>query len=241
MRDNDQKQKNVLIIGGTSGIGFAAAQKLSETYNVIIMGRKKPDESGDLHFVPINLLEPTSVKEAFDIISKQCVELHGFVYSAGVSAPRISIEDFDLNEWQNVISVNVTGAMLCLKYCFPILKSTKGRVVFVNSLASRQFSALSGFQYTTSKAALTGLARQLAQEWAPYGILVNSVFPSMTKTPMLEKVLTPEKETVFNKSIPLGRLLKPLEVVNAIEYLLDSRNNYMTGCGLNLNGGQFFN
>ena len=80
-------------------------------------------------------------------------------------------------------------------------KNTCGRIAVVNSIASRSFSQISGIEYTASKAALSGIVKQLAIDFLNDGILINSVFPSMTNTPMLQKSVTPQrnqKETKTN-------------------------------------------
>ena len=109
----------------------------------------------------------------------------------------------------------------------------------VSSFAARTYSAFSGFEYTVSKAGLSGLVKQLAVEWAQDEILINSVFPSMVATPML---INNVKQTVLDaveKGIPLGRIARPQDVVSTIEFLISEDNNYITGAGFDVNGGQY--
>jgi NAD(P)-dependent dehydrogenase (short-subunit alcohol dehydrogenase family) len=126
-----------------------------------------------------------------------------------------------------------------LKYFFPSLKETKGRVAVVNSIAARSFSQFSGVEYTISKAALSGLVKQLAFEWIDYGVFINSVFPSMTLTPMLEKNLGVDEINELNKQLPLKKLAAPIDTARAIEFLISIENKYMTGAGIDVSGGQF--
>ena len=231
----------ILIMGGTSGIGLHAAKKLSEQYDVVIAGRRVVEVEPPIKYIGIDVLNERSVEGGFEELKTEGADLAGLVYSTGITTKRLSIEEFNYEEWQTLFNTNLTGAILCLKYAYPMLTAAKGRVVLLNSFAARTYSQFSGFQYTTSKAALTGLARQLAVDWAPDEILVNSLYPSMTKTPMLEENDDSEFLAKIESTIPLRRIASQNEVTAAIEFLLSSSNTYMTGCGLDLNGGLFLN
>ncbi len=229
-----------LIVGGTSGIGLHTAQRLSQKNKVFIAGRREIFEPR-CDFLAMDVLEEESICQAFEELENRSGSLDGIVYSAGIAAPRQSITELQVRDWERVFHTNVTGAMLCLKYGYPLLKKSQGKVVLVNSIAARDYSLFSGIQYTTSKAALTGLARQAAAEWAHDGILVNSIYPSMTRTPMLEKNVPQNKIDDIESEIPLRRIASQDEIAAAIEFLLSGENTYMTGCGIDLNGGQYFN
>ena len=119
------------------------------------------------------------------------------------------------------------------------MKLSKGKVVIVSSFASRAYSQFSGFEYTVTKAGLSGLVKQLAVEWGSDKILINTIFPSMVKTPMLLENVDKEVLGSIESRIPLGRIAKPEEVSMAIEFLISDRNTYITGAGIDVNGGQF--
>ena len=101
------------------------------------------------------------------------------IYSAGITSNKKNIQKFNTSEYHKVHDVNILGAILTLKYAYPLLKKTKGKVVIISSLASRSYSKLSGFEYTVTKAGLSGLVKQLAIEWSKDGILINTIFPGM--------------------------------------------------------------
>jgi NAD(P)-dependent dehydrogenase (short-subunit alcohol dehydrogenase family) len=223
----------ILVLGGTSGIGLDTVRYLkSKNYQVISAGRRKHAGSKN-----IDVTDENSVKDFFSSLS----HLDGLVYSVGQTIPKKSILNFKLDEWNNLISVNLTGAILSLKYAYPFLRKSKGKVVIVNSIASRNFSAFSGFEYSSSKAALSGLVKQLSHDWLDDEIFINSVFPSATHTPMLDSVHDQNKIEDFKKSLPLKRLAETFDVARAIEFLLSPENHYMTGIGLDVNGGQYLN
>ena len=120
-----------------------------------------------------------------------------------------------------------------------MLKKAKGRVVVVSSIASRTYSQLSGFEYTVTKAGLSGLVRQLAMEWANDTVLINTIFPSMVETPMLSENVAPSVLESIKGEIPLRRIANPTDIAPVIEFLISDKNTYITGSGIDINGGQF--
>jgi len=232
------ESNRVVIIGGTSGIGLATAHYLKDHgYEPIVAGRRSIDIEGIETFT-IDVCSEKSVAEFFAALQKEYDGINALVYAAGVPSSKKSIEDFDNSLWNNIIATNVTGALLTLKYSYANLKKNGGRVVIINSLAARRYSEYSGVEYTVSKAALGGLVRQLSIEWAPDNILINSVYPGMTITPMLTENVSRHKLKEMAEKIPLGRIAKPEDIARAIEFLISPENTYITGTGLDVCGGQ---
>ena len=118
-------------------------------------------------------------------------QMDSLIYSAGITSSKKDVRNSDVNEYHEIHNVNLLGAILTLKYAYTLLKKGRGRVVVVSSLASRTYSQFSGFEYTVTKAALSGLVKQLAVEWANDGVLINTVFPSMVDTPLLRENVAP--------------------------------------------------
>ena len=173
----------IVIIGGTSGIGFETFKYLkSMGYKTLIGGRTNP-VNNSINYKFIDVSKEESVKKFFQNVKR----IDGLIYSVGITAPKKSNKNFDKDIWENIIKVNVTGALLVLKYAYDKLVNTKGKIVIVNSFAARAYSELSGFEYTMSKNALSGMVKQLSGEFAKDSVVINSIFPSMTLTPMLKK------------------------------------------------------
>lgn len=227
-----------IIIGGTSGIGLETARYLNtQGYDVIIGARTSIDVEEGIKFLSIDVTDESSIEHFFSSLPYDKID--SIIYTAGTTISKKSILDFSVEEYRKVHDVNLLGAILILKYAFPLLQKAKGKVVMVSSFAARTFSNFSGFEYTISKAGLSGLVKQLAIEWASDGVLINTVFPSMVETPMLcENVESAVLEPI-EKVIPLGRIANPQEVAAAIEFLISERNTYITGSGIDINGGQF--
>ena len=230
--------KNVVIIGGTSGIGLDTALYLkSRGYSVLVGSRNNIKEDAAVDYLKIDVTDELSIGHFFNSIPFKSID--SIIYSAGITMPQKSIQNFDKNEYMKVHDVNLLGAILSLKYAYPLLKETKGKAVIVNSIASRAYSKLSGFEYTVTKAGLSGLVRQLAVEWAKDTVLINSINPSMVETPMLKENINPDALKLIENQIPLGRIAKPIEIAKVIEFLISDKNTYITGAGVDINGGQF--
>ncbi len=231
----------VLIIGGTSGIGLETANYLfNKNYEVIVCGRRD-FKSHQLNSLQVDIKSDQSVNDLYNEVQNNYGDLNGIVFSTGITTSPMSIENFDEKIWYDIIDTNVTGLLRVLKYFFPSLKETKGRVAVVNSIAARSFSQFSGVEYTISKAALSGLVKQLASEWVEYGVFINSVFPSMTLTPMLKENLGIDRIKKLNEELPLKKLAEPFDTARAIEFLISKENKYITGSGIDVSGGQFLN
>ena len=226
--------KNIVIIGGSSGIGLETSIVLKEKgYNIIIGSRKKNQLKDSYEYIDVT--KEKTISNFFSQISK----VDGLVFAAGITLPKSNIKSFNRKKYDELFSTNVTGAILSIKYAYEKLKIAKGKIVIVNSIACRVYSQFSGFEYTMSKSALSGLVRQLSIDFSEDGILINSVFPSMTGTEFLYKNADTSKLKKIESLIPLKRIASTNEVANAIAFLLSPENTYITGSGLDINGGQY--
>ena len=226
--------KNIVIIGGSSGIGLETSIVLKEKgYNIIIGSRKKNQLKNSYEYVDVT--KEKTISNFFSKISK----VDGLIYAAGITLPKSSIKSFNRKKYDDLFSTNVTGAILSIKYAYEKLKIAKGKIVIVNSIACRDYSQFSGFEYTMSKSALSGLVRQLSIDFSEDGVLINSVFPSMTGTEFLYKNVDTLKLKKIESLIPLKRIASTNEVAHAIAFLLSPENTYITGSGLDINGGQY--
>jgi NAD(P)-dependent dehydrogenase (short-subunit alcohol dehydrogenase family) len=230
--------KNAIIIGGTSGIGLVTARYLRDNGYDVLVGSRTPlkNETGII-YSQIDVTNESSIEQFLSSIPFKHID--SIIYSAGTTTSKKDIRDFDVNEYQKVHNVNLLGAILTLKHSYHLLKKAKGKVVVVSSFASRTFSQLSGFEYTVTKTGLSGLVKQLAIEWASDGVLINTIFPSMVETPMLRENVASSIIESIESTIPLGRIAQPNEIAPVIEFLISDKNTYITGAGIDINGGQF--
>ena len=228
------QDKNILVIGGSNGIGLDLVQYLSsQGANVYVASRTNSDQwTSSVHYQAFDVLEDSQTLAAF--IPE---ELHGLVYSVGNInlKPFTRISEDDL---VNDFRLNVVGAALAIQVALKSLKnSAAASVVLISSVAARTGM---GFHASTaaSKAAIEGMAVSLAAELASSHIRVNVVAPSLTNTQLASKLLnTPEKMEASAKRHPLGKYGEPKDISAAISFLLSDESSWITGQVIPVDGG----
>ncbi len=224
--------KNILIIGATKGIGLATAQILKHENNLYTVSRNSSEESQrENHFV----LDVT--KDNLDALNNLPNELHGIVYCPGSinlkGFNRLTIEDF-LNDFNQ----NVVGAIKTIQFCLPRLKNAKNASIVLYSTVAVGTGMNFHSSVATSKAAVEGLAKSLAAEFAGSNIRVNVIAPSLTNTPLAAALLsTPEKIEASNKRHPLQRIGTAEDIAEMTAFLLSDKATWITGQVMHVDGG----
>lgn len=225
-------QKNVIVIGGTSGIGLRTAEMLRDRgYNVLVGSRSRGElDEGIPHF-QIDVTKDISFPEDLP------EEIHGVVYCPGSIKlkPFRGLKEDDLRE---DLEINLIGAVKVLK---PLLKRLKkaesGSSVVMFSTVAVQRGMTFHSSVASSKGAVEGLVRSLAAELAP-DIRVNAVAPSITDTPMASRILrNDEAKERSAERHPLKRVGRSDDIANMVEYLISERSSWMTGQVLHVDGG----
>ena len=228
------KDKNILIIGGSSGIGHQLISLLdSEEANIYTASRSKAEDwPNEVNYLPFDVLENTNQLATF--LPDQ---LHGLVYSVGSinlkPFSRVSEADM-LKDFQ----INVVGAAMVIQQALKSLKASgAASVVLISSVA-----ATTGMSFHTSiataKAGLEGFAKALAAELANQQIRVNVIAPSLTDTPLAANLLsTDEKREASAKRHPLGRFGTTTDISSAITFLLSDESSWITGQVIAVDGG----
>jgi len=234
--------KNVLVTGGTRGLGLATSRMLAERgYRVIAAGRKRPDgfseleKSGNIQFFELDLRKHNQLHQGITDLVKQYGPLYGLVNNAAIGLDGVLATMHD-SQIEELIATNVTGTILVTKYALRsmLLKRT-GRVVNISSIiASTGFNGLS--VYAASKAALNGFTRSLAREVGKAGITVNTVAPGYMQTDMTESIDGEKLDTIRRRS-PLGRLARVEDVASAIAWLLSDEACSITGTVITVDAG----
>lgn len=220
------KNKNIVIIGGNSGIGLKVSEMLeAKGANVFLFSKTATGES------------KLDVTEDFDTIPGLPTVIDGFVYCPGTINLK-PFHRFSLDDFRNDYEINLLGAVKTLKACMPGLKKSKSGSVVLYSTVAVKVGLGFHSSISSAKGAVEGLAKSLAAEWAPNGIRVNVVSPSLTDTPLAASLLgTEDKKEASNKRHPIGRYGQPEDIAAATVYLLSDEASWMTGQNLHVDGG----
>ena len=227
--------KTVLVTGGSQGIGHATAAALAAAgANVTVTGTRASFADYDapiegVGYVQADLSDPA----ARAAVAARFADLDVLVNNAGGG----NANEYDQAAFEAVIDLNLNAVMDLSVRLFPLLKTTRGSIVNVGSLAS--FLALKETPaYTASKAGLLGLTRALGDKWAPDGVRVNLVAPGFIATRMTARMRTdPAFETRLLKAVPMRRWGQPTEIADAILFLASPAASYITGQSLAIDGG----
>jgi len=234
--DFDFSKKNVLIVGGSQGIGALLVSKfLQSNANVFYISRNfNPDIKG-VH-IQVDLSDSKALELKLKRIKGIGVDI--LINCAAINYAK-QHDKININEWERVFQVNMSSIFMICNAVLPSMKNNKyGKIVNVSSIAGRHRSVVSGIHYVSSKAALIGFTRQLAYEVGEYDINVNAVCPSQTKTEMFFNTMTKEKERELLKNIPLNRIASVDEQIYPIMFLCNDVSSYITGAVIDVNGGQ---
>lgn len=220
------KGHNIVIIGGNSGIGKALAEALRGMGAEIFLYSKSGEGTTSL-----------DITQDFSEIPNLPEIIDGLVYCPGT----INLKPFHritLDEFKEEMEVNFFGAVRVLQACMKGLKKSSHASVVLFSTVAVQTGMGFHAGISSAKGAVEGLVRSLAAEWAPSGIRVNSIAPSLTDTPLAEKILSsPEKMEASAKRHPLGRVGSPEDIAEAALYLLSEKSSWVTGQIFHVDGG----
>ncbi|MFY0594360.1 SDR family NAD(P)-dependent oxidoreductase [Roseivirga sp.] len=223
--------KTILIVGASSGIGKSIAEMaMAKGAKVISASRQNPNLSGVEHHTVDVLAEEIN----FSFIPET---LDGVVYAPGSinlkPFHRLKIEDF-----QDDFQINVTGAIKVLQASFKALKKSDNASVILFSTVAAKLGMNFHSSIATSKGAIEGLAKSLAAEWSMHGIRVNVLSPSLTETPLAERLLAnDDKKEASNKRHPIGRFGQPEDLAHMASLLLSDEAGWITGQIIGVDGG----
>lgn len=160
------------------------------------------------------------------------VRLAGLVNNAGITGPRHTVTRTALADWQRVLDINLTGAMLGIRALAPAMEAGAS---IVNVSSTVGMTGYYNAAYATSKWALRGLTRSAALELAPQGIRVNCVCPGVVDTEMIHT--SPALVAALQHVIPMGRMASPAQIADVVLFLLSPSSAYVTGADLAVDGG----
>ena len=238
--------KVAIVTGAAQGIGRAIAETLARHGADIVVADLDPGRSQDTVEavrklgrralnVKVNVADWDDVKSMTDQVLKDWGKIDILVNNAGVTRDGLLVRMKE-EDWNLVLQVNLNGTFHCTKAVLQAMsKQRSGRIVNIASIVGAIGNAGQA-NYAASKAAVIGLTKTVAREYASRMITVNAVSPGFIDTAMTHG-LPPEVKETLQKQIPLGRLGQPSDVAEAVRFLVSEEAGYITGQVLHVNGG----
>ena len=226
--------RQVLVTGGTGGIGRAIADAFAAAGNQVLatgIETDLPTGHGNLEFVHLDLQQPETVQQ----LAESLDQLDVLVNCAGIILR--NKQEFSLAGFQQVVDVNLTGTMRMCTACFPLLQQQGGCVLNIASMLS-YFGSGHAPGYSSSKGAIVQLTRSLAIAWAPDQVRVNALAPGWIETELTRALHEdPERSQQILQRTPLGRWGEPADVADAAVFLCSPGARFITGAVLPVDGG----
>ena len=245
--DSNAPKRTLLLTGASRGIGHATVIRFSSAgWRVLTCSRHPfpeqcPWGAGPEDHIQVDLADHKDTARAIDEIRERLGGggLHALVNNAAISpkAPngaRLASTDTDVEAWSHVFRVNFFAPIMMARGLIEELKSVKGSVVNVTSIAGSRVHPFAGAAYATSKAALAALTREMASDFGRVGVRVNAIAPGEIDT----SILSPGTEKIVHEQIPMDRLGTPDEVAKIIYVLCTETSSYVNGAEIHINGGQ---
>jgi NAD(P)-dependent dehydrogenase (short-subunit alcohol dehydrogenase family) len=241
----------VLIVGGATGIGKAAAIRFAEAgAKSVFIGDVQPDAAGEAvervrqagaecDVFTVDVSDSPSVASFVGAVHERAGRIDIAFNNAGVAQVGDPIDQLAEEEWDRVVDIDLKGVWLCLKHEVPAMSEHGGAIVNTASMVG-----LLGFPesaaYVAAKHGVVGLTRTAAVELAPRKIRVNCVCPSIVNTPMFQRNThgDPDAATRVTANYPIPRLCEPEEVAEAVCWLASDASSYVNGHALVIDGGE---
>ena len=238
------KDKKILITGATGGIGNALVKKfVSLEGNVLATGTKTEklnalkEEFPNINILKFDISDHSKIEEFIENTSSQLAGLDVLVNNAGINMDNLSLRMKD-EEWKKVIDVNLGATFFLCKYAIKkMLKNKYGRIVNITSIVGHTGN-LGQANYAASKAAIIGMSKSLAIEYAKKNITINCVSPGFIQSNMTDKIVESIK-AVLTSRIPMSKLGTGEDVSNTVAFLSSDAASYITGQTLHVNGGMY--
>jgi NAD(P)-dependent dehydrogenase (short-subunit alcohol dehydrogenase family) len=240
--------KVAVVTGAAGGMGREAALLFCEEgarVCVADVDRERGDQTaadaGDAFFFEVDVADGASVQRMYAATKERFGGIDVLYNNAGISpADDASILETEPDAWDRVQAVNTRGVFLCCKYGIPhLLERGGGSVINVASFVAIVGAATSQISYTASKGAVLSMTRELGVQFARQGVRVNALCPGPVETPLLLSIWGEDPAAADRRlvHIPIGRLAKPREIVNAALFLASDESSYVNAATFVVDGG----
>ena len=243
MNQIDLKNKVAIVTGGAQGFGYAMVERFSQSNAKVIIWDMDKNLMDSLSLpslvstMQVDVTSFESIENATNKVLKQFDKIDILINNAGIAGPSFKTWEYPLNEWQNVIDIDLNGVFYCSKAIVPhMIKANYGRIVNIASIAGKEGNP-NAMPYSAAKAGVIALTKSLGKELSDKNISVNCVTPAAAKTKIFDQISQEHIDYMLSK-IPRGRFLKVNELASMVAWLVSEENSYTTGAVFDLSGGR---
>ena len=245
MHKFDLTNRIAIISGGAQGFGLDIAKRFLYSgakaiiwdidENELIKASKELDNP-NLSYNVVDVFDFQKVQKTINEIAKNS-NIDILINNAGITGSTASLWDYDVDEWNKIVQINLMGTFNCCKCVAPyMIKKNYGRIVNVASVAGKDGNA-NASAYSSAKAGVIGLTKSLGKELADKNIAVNVVTPAGAKTRILDQMSKEHVARMLSK-VPRGRFLEIEEFTSLICWLASEENSFSTGAVFDISGGR---
>ena len=243
MNQIDLNNKTAVITGGAQGFGYSMVERFSQSGAKVVIWDKDQELIDSLE-LPENVSAVQTDVTSYDSVEKSVQEtidknstIDILVNNAGIAGPSFKTWEYPIDQWQNVVDIDLTGVFYCCRAVTPhMIKNNYGRIVNVASIAGKEGNP-NAMPYSAAKAGVIALTKSLGKELSDKNIAVNCVTPAAAKTRIFDQISQEHIDYMLSK-IPRGRFLKVDELASMVSWLVSEENSYTTGAVFDLSGGR---
>ena len=243
MNQIDLKDKVAIITGGAQGFGYTMVERFSKSGAKVVIWDKDEELLKSLT-LPENVNYEIVDITSYDSVQKSTIatldknnKIDILINNAGIAGPSFKTWEYPIDQWQNVIDIDLTGLFYCCKSIVPhMIKANYGRIVNIASIAGKEGNP-NAMPYSAAKAGVIALTKSLGKELADKNIAVNCVTPAAAKTRIFDQISQEHIDYMLSK-IPRGRFIKVDELASMVSWLVSEENSYTTGAVFDLSGGR---
>ena len=245
MNKFDLKNKVAIITGGAQGFGldiakkflsFGAKVRIWDIDEIELEKVIKNENNSNLHYDIVDVSNFDNVDKTVKDVSKNS-KIDILINNAGITGPTAELWNYEIEDWNKVIDINLHGTFNCCKSIVPeMIKNNYGRIVNIASIAGKEGNP-NASAYSASKAGVIGLTKSLGKELADKNIAVNAVTPAGAKTRIFDQ-MTKEHINYMLSKVPRNRFLELDELASLVAWLSSEENSFSTGAVFDISGGR---